>query len=201
MTKSLLNIKTDKIEFHILDSAINVFSKKGFNESTLADIAAQADVSKNTIYHHFANKKQILVCLLERIWQHLADDMIELSENNELDPLEKIDKLIDNIIDIFCDNPRLALVFFNEHNPILRGNNDSLNAHYIHYLKAFSIIFNQGIKNQFINTNVDGRVFLFFVHGGLRNLLNEWAIHADVFPIEKVRSSIKYQVKHGILRW
>ncbi|MCB0282271.1 MAG: TetR/AcrR family transcriptional regulator [Calditrichae bacterium] len=191
----------DQEELTIQNAAIELFAKKGFNASTVVDIAEKAHVSRQSIYHHFSNKKQILVSLLENIWQRLADEMYELSKNSELDPLEKIDVMVDQTIDIFTDNPHLALVFFNEHNPVIRGDNDSLNAHYVNYLKAFALVFEHGLQKDFINPHIDGRVFLFFVHGGLRCLLNEWAMHPDLFPIEKVRESIKYQIKHGILKW
>lgn len=191
----------DKQEEIIQNAAIALFAIKGFSESTIIDIAHKAAVSKKSIYHHFSNKKQILVSLLERIWQRLADEMIDLAKNTEFDPLEKIDIMIDRTIDVFADNPQLTLVFFNEHNPVIRGNYDSLNAHYVHYLKAFAHIFEHGIQKDYINPHIDGRVFLFFVHGGLRSLLNEWAMHPDLFPLEKIRESIKYQIKHGILKW
>jgi AcrR family transcriptional regulator len=188
-------------EILIKNAAIDLFAQKGFNETTLVDISKNAGISKNRIYSYFNNKKQILSSLLEYIWQQLADEMIELSENTALDPLEKMDTIIDQTIDIFVDKPNLALVFFNEHNPVLRGTNDSLNAHYINYLKAFAKIFDAGVKNEYIHQNIDGRVFLFFIHGGLRNLINEWAMHHKLIPMEKIREGVKYQIKHGILKW
>ncbi len=195
------NPAIDQNEHAIKNAAIDLFAEKGFNETTIIDISKKAGVAKSSIYHYFNNKKQILSSLLEYIWEHLADEMIDLAEDKSLDPLEKIDKIIDQTIDIFVDKPKLALVFFNEHNPVLRGTNDSLNAHYISYLKAFAKIFSHGVSKDFIHQNIDGRVFLFFIHGGLRNLLNEWAMHSSVFSLEKIRESIKYQIKHGILKW
>ena len=197
----MLILNTDQEELNIQNAAIELFAQKGFSETTMIEISKKAGVSKSSVYQYFNNKKQILVSLLEKIWQQLADEMIELADDAILDPLEKIDKMIDQTIDVFSGNPKLALVFFNEHNPVLRGNHDSLNAHYINYLKAFAKIFEGGLRKQFINQHIDGRVFLFFVHGGLRNLLTEWAMHADIFPLKRIRKSIKYQIKHGILKW
>lgn len=197
----MYNPSSDPKEALIQDAAIALFAEKGFNETTMSAIASQAGVSKKSVYLYFNNKQHILSSLLEYIWQKLADDMIALSENAANDPLEKIDMMIDQTIDIFSERPKLALVFFNEHNPVLRGSNDSINAHYINYLKAFAHIFDYGVQQGYINQHIDGRVFLFFIHGGLRNLINEWAMHNKVIPLEKVRESIKFQIKHGILKW
>jgi len=191
----------DNIEMKILKCSIDLFAEKGYQGAKLVEIMKKARINKGTLYHYFSSKQQILFCVLEQIWQKMADQMMDLAENTELDPLEKIDAMIDNTINIFAKNPRLALVFFNEHNPLIRGQNDSLNAHYVNYLKAFAQIFNTGVKDNFISEHTDGRVFLFYVLGGLRNLINEWAFHPKIFNLDKIRDNVKAQIKHGILKW
>jgi AcrR family transcriptional regulator len=195
------NPQPDDAEMLILETAINLFAEKGFNDTKLIEIQRKTGISKNILYHYFAGKREILDCVLEQIWQKLADIMMDLAEDKILDPLEKIDAMIDKTIDIFAHNPNLALVFYNEHNPRMRGQNDSLNAHYIHYLKAFAQIFNAGIRGNFIDEKTDGRVFLFYISGGLRNIINEWSLTPQIFEISKVREQIKHLVKHGILKW
>ena len=191
----------DKEEQKIFNAAVDLFARKGFADATVSEIAKKAGVKTKDVYHHFDNKKVLLSSLLEKIWQKLADEMMELAENEELDPLEKIDKIIDDTVDIFSEDPKLASVFFNEYNPILSGKNDSLNAHFVYYLKAFAEIFNKGLHKQFINPVIDGRVFLFFIHGGLRNVIQEWAMHPRIFNLNKIKENIKYQIKHGIIKW
>ncbi len=195
------NPTPDKIEKKIIETSIHLFAEKGYQDAKLVDIMKKAKITKGVLYHYFSSKQQILGTILEQIWQKMADQMMDLSENTALDPLEKIDAMIDNTIDIFSKNPRLALVFFNEHNPLIRGRNDSLNAHYLHYLKAFGQIFTAGLRKNFISEQVDGRVFLFYVLGGLRNLINEWAFHPKIFDLNKIRDNVKAQIKHGILKW
>jgi AcrR family transcriptional regulator len=191
----------DKVETKIIEKAIDLFAEKGYQDARLVDIMKKANITKGVLYHYFSSKKQILATVLEHIWQKMADEMMDLAENQEYDPLEKIDAMVDNTINIFAENPRMALVFFNEHNPLIRGRNDSLNAHYVHYLKAFAQIFNAGVAGNFISEHIDGRVFLFYVVGGLRNLINEWAFHPKIFDLNKIRDNIKAQIKHGILKW
>jgi TetR/AcrR family acrAB operon transcriptional repressor len=50
----------------ILDAALLVFSRDGFAASRLADIAAEAGVTRGAIYHHFENKADLYLALLER---------------------------------------------------------------------------------------------------------------------------------------
>jgi TetR/AcrR family fatty acid metabolism transcriptional regulator len=195
------NPSPDKEELKIFNAAVDLFARKGFAGATVSQIAKKAGVPGKAVYHHFHTKKALLSSLLEKIWQKLADEMIDLAENEKLDPLEKIDKMVVDTVDIFAENPKLASVFFNEYNPILSGKNDSLNAHFVNYLKAFAEIFNKGLQQQFINPVIDGRVFLFFIHGGLRNVIQEWAMHPKIFNLKKIKENIKYQIKHGIIKW
>src|SRR5258705_13839459 len=78
--------KGDKRE-RILSSAMRVFASKGFFQSKVSDIAADAGVADGTIYLYFKSKDDILISLfetqMERVNQELrraiegADDAAE----------------------------------------------------------------------------------------------------------------------------
>jgi AcrR family transcriptional regulator len=50
----------------ILDAAVEAFTEKGFNGSSLRDIAARAGMSHNGVLHHFPDKAGILEAILDR---------------------------------------------------------------------------------------------------------------------------------------
>jgi AcrR family transcriptional regulator len=49
----------------ILDSAYELFYRKGFTRSNVDDIAAMAEVTKRTLYYHFESKDQLLAAVME----------------------------------------------------------------------------------------------------------------------------------------
>lgn len=49
----------------ILDAAIKLFSEKGFERTTVDEIAAKANVGKGTIYLYFQNKEHIFLAIVE----------------------------------------------------------------------------------------------------------------------------------------
>jgi AcrR family transcriptional regulator len=61
----------------ILDSALTVFSRRGYHASSIDDIAREAGVSKALIYEHFASKQDLYAELLE---QHAGVLFSALSE-------------------------------------------------------------------------------------------------------------------------
>ncbi len=50
----------------ILDAAVAAFTEKGFNGSSLRDIAGRAGMSHNGVLHHFPDKAGILEAILDR---------------------------------------------------------------------------------------------------------------------------------------
>ena len=43
----------------IIDAAIEVFSRKGYQESTISEIAGKANIAEGTIYQYFKNKEDL----------------------------------------------------------------------------------------------------------------------------------------------
>lgn len=70
----------------ILESALEVFSKRGFNEAALDDVAAHGGVSKALIYEHFDSKRELQIALLDTFVHELIERVvgaIALAEENE----------------------------------------------------------------------------------------------------------------------
>ena len=49
----------------ILDAALAVFSRKGYGEATIPDIAREAGVAVGTIYNYYESKRDLLVSLVD----------------------------------------------------------------------------------------------------------------------------------------
>ncbi|MCR4402916.1 MAG: TetR/AcrR family transcriptional regulator [Firmicutes bacterium] len=59
----------------ILDAAQQVFSKKGFHQATVEEIADAAGVGKGTVYLYFPSKKEVLVALIEERLRDLTREL------------------------------------------------------------------------------------------------------------------------------
>ena len=60
----------------ILDAAVREFSRKGFKETSVADIMNAADLGIGTFYNYFESKEEILMCLLGRL-VHEVDEALK----------------------------------------------------------------------------------------------------------------------------
>src|SRR4051794_6170422 len=66
----------------ILDAALEVFSRRGYNGASIDDIAQAAGISKALIYEHFPSKKDLHVSLLER---HTQQIFVRLAQTADTD--------------------------------------------------------------------------------------------------------------------
>ncbi|MFC8532046.1 TetR/AcrR family transcriptional regulator [Nocardia sp. NPDC057227] len=53
----------------ILDSAIRLFNERGYHGTSMRDIAAGAEITVASIYHHFRSKQEILQSIMVRALQ------------------------------------------------------------------------------------------------------------------------------------
>lgn len=59
----------------LLNAALEMFSDKGVDATTIEEITERADVGKGTFYRHFANKNEVMLALVEDAVDHLAELM------------------------------------------------------------------------------------------------------------------------------
>ncbi len=62
----------------ILNAAQAVFAQKGFHQARMEDIADRAEVSKGTLYLYFKSKDDLIVRLLDRLFQRELRDLADL---------------------------------------------------------------------------------------------------------------------------
>jgi AcrR family transcriptional regulator len=60
----------------IIAAALDVFSKRGFHQASLDDVAARAGISKALIYEHFPSKGDLQDALMETYVHELLDRVI-----------------------------------------------------------------------------------------------------------------------------
>ena len=83
-----------KRQKQILDAAIKVFSKKGYQGSRTSEIAKEAKVSEGTIFNYYGCKKDILIAMIFEIIKEFIKPMCclsmdETNKNNDKSSIEE----------------------------------------------------------------------------------------------------------------
>ena len=72
----------------ILDTALDVFSRKGYSHTTFVDVAKQIGLTKGAVYWHFKTKPDLLVALIEA---SLSRKCLRInSPDNQTDSIESL---------------------------------------------------------------------------------------------------------------
>jgi AcrR family transcriptional regulator len=59
----------------LLDAAIDILFEKGFNSATLVAVAKRAGVTRGAVQHHFGNKDDLVVAVIDEISTRLPVDI------------------------------------------------------------------------------------------------------------------------------
>ncbi len=89
----------------ILFTAMNLFGQKGFEGTSVRDIAKAAGVNLAMISYYFGSKEKLFENVVEYKASPIKLIFAEL-EKSSIKQIEKIDKIIDNYIERMFSNPR-----------------------------------------------------------------------------------------------
>lgn len=77
----------------IIQAAAEVLKQKGYEATTMKDIAAEVDLTAASLYHHFKNKNALLLAVLEGGMDYAIEHIRPIAES-ELPPDEKLRQMI-----------------------------------------------------------------------------------------------------------
>lgn len=93
-----------KKQLHILDVAEELFASRGFEGTSVRDIAQKAGMNVAMISYYFGSKEKLLQNLILNRTESTSMVLEGLSHNKQMDPWEKIDRVIDYYVDKLLDN-------------------------------------------------------------------------------------------------
>ncbi|MBN1299583.1 MAG: TetR/AcrR family transcriptional regulator [Melioribacteraceae bacterium] len=144
----------------IIHAAESVFFSKGFSNATMDDVAAEAELSKGTLYIYFKSKEEIYLEIVLKAMR-LLKDLFEKGISGEPNGLCKTRAIGEAYIKFNKEYPNYyrALLFFSQ-----LEINDNLQMGTV--IKAFSE--NKDVMNLFINVIKEG--------------IDDGSIRADIDP-------------------
>jgi TetR/AcrR family transcriptional regulator, fatty acid metabolism regulator protein len=99
----------------ILDAAVRVFARRGFNGCRVSDIADEAGVAYGLVYHYFRSKDEVLDTLFLERWNVMLDVIREL-DGRDMAPRDELRAITSFIVDSYRHDPELMKVIIVEAN-------------------------------------------------------------------------------------
>lgn len=175
----------------ILEAAALVFARSGFSKARMDDIAAESGLSKGTLYWYFNSKDEIILAMLDRLFERELADLHTLQESGGTATeclLEYTEIAILDMTHLLQLMPiayeYLALAFRNE--AVLQA----LKRYSRSYFELIIPIIQQGIDNDEFR-QVDPQDVAIAVGAIFEGTALLWVYDSETIQIEKhIRSSI-----------
>ena len=91
----------------LLDSALEVFTRHGYNDTAIDEIARASETSKGGLYFHFPSKQALFLTLLDEASEALLR-RVESAMATESDPLDRGDAALREVLHAFGSHRLLA---------------------------------------------------------------------------------------------
>ena len=94
----------EKTKIKILKSAVELIIEKGFDKTTLREIAKHAGVSNPTIYNYFASKEKLLFAYIEQKHKESIEILESIEDFHTYTLREQLQTLIDTELELYLED-------------------------------------------------------------------------------------------------
>jgi AcrR family transcriptional regulator len=196
----------DKKE-HIMEVAVALFAEKGFEGTSIRDLAHAADVNIAMINYYFGSKEKLFVALLENKARFMRERIDAVQNNPSLSELEKINQIIDGYVNRFLSQPAFHRVLQQE---LLVTNREILHQNVIELFTkntqdVVSII-EEGIRKkvfrkvdpQLLFASIIGTINQVMLSRSMCNIFLKKEISSDPYQDPQLKKRITHHIKQMV---
>jgi len=183
---------TQERKFQILNAAEGVFTKKGLDVARMDDIAEETGLSKGTLYLYFKSKDDLIIAILDRIFEGVFKQM-DARKDNLLSATEAISQFTEEAIRDYKKMLRLMPVAYEFLALAFRNKTvqKALKQYFRHYMDMLVPIIQRGIDSGEFR-QVDAREVAIAAAAIYEGTVLLWVYDNTLVDLEHhIRSSIK----------
>jgi AcrR family transcriptional regulator len=189
----------------ILDEATQLFAERGYEGTSMADLAEKVGLRKASLFHHFASKEVLYAAVLARLVERVGSEIAKVATLPG-SFAERLDLLSDAITNVLGDHPfaaRLVIREVMDWGPVVREG------------LAEQILTTLNASEEFIRAGQEAGVFakievkqlmvtlmgVHFMPFAVGNIVERFAGHNPAVPafIEERRGAVREHVKRLVL--
>jgi AcrR family transcriptional regulator len=110
----------DAVRAEIAETAFQLFTQRGFDQTTVDDIAAAAGLSRRSFFRYFASKEDAVLGKLNAVGDAIAAELAARPAGEP--PWTSLRRALDVLVTTYLGDPKVALARFRliHHTPALR---------------------------------------------------------------------------------
>jgi TetR/AcrR family transcriptional regulator, fatty acid metabolism regulator protein len=157
----------------ILDAAVRVFARQGYDSSRVGDIAREAGVAYGLVYHYFGSKDAVLEAVFREQWGRLLAAVALAEATGETAP-EQLELVVKIVLRAWRDDPDLVRLLVREitRSPHISDELDEIGQAFA----SLQRIIARGQAEGTFRADLDPQIAAWMLYGGLEEVLTGWVL-------------------------
>jgi TetR/AcrR family transcriptional regulator, fatty acid metabolism regulator protein len=157
----------------ILDAAVKVFARQGYDASRVGDVAKEAGVAYGLVYHYFGSKEAVLEEVFREQWGRLLAAVALAEETGETAP-EQLELVVKIVLRAWRDDPDLVRLLVREitRSPHISDELDEIGQAFA----SLQRIVARGQAEGTFRADLDPQIAAWMLYGGLEEILTGWVL-------------------------
>ncbi len=134
---------------HIINAAIELFAEKGFEGSSIRELAAKAHVNVAMVNYYFGSKDKLFETIVEYRASFMRGKLDEIEADKNLTEIEKIDAIIEHYVEKIFSQPSFHRVM---HQELLKDDRETMHQNiiriFVRNTQTLRKIIEQGIRRK-----------------------------------------------------
>jgi TetR/AcrR family transcriptional regulator, cholesterol catabolism regulator len=186
----------------IIEAAASLFHARGYERTTLQDIANEVGITKATLYHYFSNKHSILFYIVDQSISDAISRMTHIAElSNSVE--EKIDLAFQQHFQFYLKHQKYhpgASVLLQEKTDLLPPElEEKIRRKFREYINLWEKILMQGVELGVVRNDLDVKMMRWAALG-MCNWIYKWASPEGRFQFDQIAQIFSKIFTEGILK-
>ncbi len=181
----------------IVETAAELFARKGFGATSLDDIAEQLGATKGALYYHIKNKEEILRLIYLMVLNASEEPLRRIVEASLL-PTEKLGQAIIHHTAVAANRSPAMTVFYREQHHLSGPFAKEITLRKKEYEQYFEQIIQEGQDAGVFTTDLDAKIATFGLLG-MCNWLSQWYRADGHYSAQQIAKMFVAMVERGLL--
>jgi AcrR family transcriptional regulator len=157
----------------ILDAAVRVFARQGYEASPVGDVAKEAGVAYGLVYHYFGSKEAVLEAVFREQWGRLLAAVAVAEDTGKSAP-EQLGLVVKIVLRTWRDDPDLVRLLVREitRSPHIQDELDEIGQAFA----SLERIVRRGQDEGTFRAELDARLAAWMLYGALEEVLTGWVL-------------------------
>jgi AcrR family transcriptional regulator len=174
-------------QVQIMEAAEKLFADKGFEGTSVRDIAEKASVNMAMISYYFGSKEKMMEAMFSYRFESYKLQLVTMINNRELGPFQKMETLIDQYIDKIMNQQCFHRVMVREQ----MVNNNGFIARQLMELKKRNLelikqLINEGQKKGVFRKQIDIPLLMMTLIGTISQLLTTQHYYKEINGLQEM---------------